>query len=103
MDQLYTLSSYGFKGYSGDEDNGEMAAWYVLSALGLYQLENAADELVVGAPNIVEATLSLPHGHTLRVTTEGQVKNSDVQVSSVKWTPEGGDTRDVVGNVIKFS
>jgi len=97
MNEMYTL-----KGYPGDEDNGEMAAWYVLSALGLYQLEDAADELVVGSPAIVAATLSLPGGRTLRVTTEGQ-KNGSFYVTSARWTPDGGSARAVEGNAIKFS
>merc|ERR1711935_446763 len=43
MRKLYTL-----EGWPGDEDNGEMGAWYVLSALGIFQLEGAKDELVLG-------------------------------------------------------
>ena len=34
MDKLYTTN-----GWAGDEDNGEMASWYILSALGVYSLE----------------------------------------------------------------
>merc|ERR1711871_1526906 len=81
MAEMYTLG-----GYPGDEDNGEMAAWYVLSAVGLYQLEGAADELVVGSPAIVSAKLSLPGGRTLCVTTEGQ-SDSSYFVKSATWTP----------------
>lgn len=98
MAEMYTL-----RGYSGDEDNGEMAAWYVLSALGLYQLENAADELVVGSPAIVSATLLLPRGRSLRVTTEGQHRGNSFYVSSATWTPEGGSARAVEGNALKFT
>jgi len=48
MDKLYSTS-----GWCGDEDNGEMASWYVLSALGIYSLEGGKDELVVGSPAVV--------------------------------------------------
>merc|ERR1712224_87995 len=77
MAEMYTL-----RDYPGDEDNGEMAAWYVLSALGFYQLENAADELIVGSPVVSEATVSLAEGRTLRVTTQGQSKKSDLHIAS---------------------
>ena len=36
--------------FSGDEDNGEMGAWYVLSALGLYSLSPGSEELTFGSP-----------------------------------------------------
>jgi len=98
MSEMYTL-----KGYAGDEDNGEMAAWYVLSALGLYQLEGASDELVVGSPAVVSATLALSKGRSLRVTTEGQEKGNSFYVVSATWTPKGGSARPVVGNALKFT
>lgn len=42
--------AYSPSGFSGDEDNGEMGAWYVLSALGLYALApGVTDEYVLGA------------------------------------------------------
>merc|ERR1719152_1152751 len=55
MQKLYTVD-----GWPGDEDNGEMASWYVLSALGVYQLQGAKDELVLGSPAVKHATVELP-------------------------------------------
>jgi len=47
----HTLATlYGEFGYSGDEDNGEMSSWYVLSALGLYALAPGSGEYQIGAP-----------------------------------------------------
>lgn len=97
MAEMYTL-----KGYPGDEDNGEMAAWYVLSALGLFQLENAADELVVGSPAVVDATLQLAAGKRLTITTENQ-SQENVHVQSTTWTSTGGSTRTVKDNILKFT
>ena len=34
----------------GDEDNGEMSAWYVLSSIGLYALSPGSDAYTIGAP-----------------------------------------------------
>ncbi|CAK0806155.1 unnamed protein product, partial [Prorocentrum cordatum] len=71
MDKLYTT-----EGWCGDEDNGEMGAWYVLprpSALGIYSLEGAKDELVLGSPAVAFASLRLPgdRGH-LTVVAKNQ-------------------------------
>merc|ERR1719512_716369 len=67
MRKLYTP-----KGWSGDEDNGEMASWYVLAALGIFQLEPGKDEMVLGSPSLVQGTVDLPHGQKLTVATENQ-------------------------------
>jgi len=43
--------AYGFDFYSGDEDNGEMGAWYVLAALGLFEAAPGTDQgYVLGSP-----------------------------------------------------
>jgi len=98
MDKLYTT-----EGWCGDEDNGEMGAWYVLSALGIYSLEGAKDELVLGSPAVAFASLRLPgdRGH-LTVVAKNQGK-TNVYVQSATWTPTGGSPETIVGNVIKYS
>jgi predicted alpha-1,2-mannosidase len=98
MSELYTTN-----GWSGDEDNGEMASWYVLSALGLYSLEGAKDEMVVGSPAVVSATVQLPKKRILKVTTTGQ-SGTNFFVQSVTWTPAGqAKPRVLTGNVIKYT
>ena len=42
--------AYGTDFYAGDEDNGEMGAWFVLSALGLYVTTPSTKEYVLGSP-----------------------------------------------------
>ncbi|RMI08755.1 glycoside hydrolase family 92 protein [Cellulomonas triticagri] len=61
LDRLWTGSEIG-QGYHGDEDNGEMSAWYVLSALGLYPLEVGTDRWAVGTPLLPRAVLHHPTG-----------------------------------------
>lgn len=97
MQKLYTTH-----GWTGDEDNGEMASWYVLSALGVYSLESAKDEMVLGSPAIKQASVQLPHGRMLDVRTDHQSADN-VHVQSVTWTPVGGSSRTVANNVIKFT
>lgn len=95
--KLYTTA-----GWAGDEDNGEMASWYILSALGMYSLEGAKDELVLGSPSVKSATLHLPNKKVLTVATENQ-SNDNVHVLSVTWTPMDGTPRTIPKNVIKFT
>jgi len=45
---------YGEFGFSGDEDNGEMSSWHVLSSLGLYALAPGSGRYQVGAPPLFE-------------------------------------------------
>merc|ERR1719461_472087 len=75
MKQLHTVS-----GWCGDEDNGEMGSWYVLSALGLYSLAAGRDEMVLGSPEVVEAAIRLPGGKSLQIRTQNQGKEN-TQVS----------------------
>lgn len=59
MDKLY---SAGENGYPGDEDQGQMSSWYVLSALGLYSVCPGTDEYVFGSPLFEKTTLTLENG-----------------------------------------
>lgn len=61
LDRLWTGSEIG-QGYHGDEDNGEMSAWYVLSALGLYPLQAGTDRWAVGTPLFRRAVVHHPSG-----------------------------------------
>ncbi|KAI1775477.1 glycoside hydrolase family 92 protein [Hypoxylon cercidicola] len=56
-------------GLSGNEDLGQMSAWYVFSALGFYPVNPASDEYVVGTPFFEKVTLRLSAG----VATGGEV------------------------------
>jgi len=97
MSKLYTL-----RGWAGDEDNGEMASWYVLSALGIYALEGGKDELVLGSPAVVSATVRLPGNKTLRVVTENQGE-ANVHVQQVMWEPAGGSLAVLDAPVLKYT
>ncbi len=65
----------------GDEDNGEMAAWYVLCSLGFYPLCPGRAEYVLASPLFTQATVSLPNGKTLNIVAKGTGR----YVSSVRW------------------
>ena len=49
-------------GYPGNDDLGQMSAWYVFGALGLYPPVPGTDVLALGSPLFPTATIRLPHG-----------------------------------------
>lgn len=80
--RLYLGSEIG-QGYAGDEDNGEMSAWYLFAALGLYPLRMGAPEYVIGSPLFKQARVRLPGGGTLTVNAP-QNSPENVYVQSLR-------------------
>lgn len=64
---LTTLYSDDRDGLSGNEDVGQMSAWYIMSALGFYQVAPAGGVYVFGSPLVNEATLDVGNGTTFRI------------------------------------
>ncbi|HZC26651.1 MAG TPA: GH92 family glycosyl hydrolase, partial [Actinopolymorphaceae bacterium] len=85
--RLYLGSEIG-QGYPGDEDNGEMSAWWVFGALGFYPLQMGRPCYAVGSPLFTKATVHLEGGRDLVIAAPG---NSDetpyVQGLSVNGEP----------------
>lgn len=55
------------QGFPGDEDNGEMSAWWLWAALGLYPLELAAGTLRIGSPLSDDIRVARGDGSSLRI------------------------------------
>ncbi|MDE7473601.1 MAG: GH92 family glycosyl hydrolase [Muribaculaceae bacterium] len=87
MSRLYDSSP---KGFPGDEDQGGMSSWYVLSALGLYAVCPGTDQYVIGSPVFEKATVTLENGN--RFTVEA-INNSpeNVYVTSARLNGEPYD------------
>ncbi|MGH8877170.1 MAG: glycoside hydrolase domain-containing protein, partial [Stackebrandtia sp.] len=64
--RLYIGSEIG-QGYPGDEDNGEMSAWWLFSALGFYPLQMGSDNYALGSPLFTKATVHLDNGKDIVV------------------------------------
>ena len=56
-------------GYSGNEDCGQMSAWYIFSSLGFYPVNPANAQYVFGSPQIPSATINLENGKKFTVIT----------------------------------
>lgn len=63
-------------GLSGNEDVGQMSAWYVLSALGLYQVEPAGGRYFFGSPIIDEAIINVGNGKSLTIKAVNNSKEN---------------------------
>jgi predicted alpha-1,2-mannosidase len=68
MDSIYKP---GPDGLSGNDDCGQMSAWYVWTSLGMYPMNPASGNYVFGMPFINNATLQLPYGKKLRIQVQG--------------------------------
>ena len=58
-------------GLSGNDDLGQMSAWFVFTALGFYPVAPASNEYVIGRPFLPRATLNLPNGKRFTVIADG--------------------------------
>ncbi|WP_114854633.1 GH92 family glycosyl hydrolase [Brachybacterium sp. YJGR34] len=65
------------QGYPGDEDNGEMSAWWLFTALGLYPLQLGTPRYHLVAPLFDRATVRPLGGAPFTVTAEGQAPGND--------------------------
>ncbi|MHA3704614.1 GH92 family glycosyl hydrolase [Jatrophihabitans sp. YIM 134969] len=100
LQRLYVGSEIG-QGYPGDEDNGEMSSWYVLSSLGIYPLQSGSPNWVIGSPLFTSATVHRSNGD-LTITADG---NSDrniyvqsLQVNGKAHSSTSVTTQDLAGN-----
>ena len=88
-------------GLCGNEDCGQMSAWYVMSALGFYPVNPCGGEYELGAPLFPEATLHLENGKTFTVRSEGECKKAYLNGRRIKGTAISH--KDIIeGGVLEF-
>jgi predicted alpha-1,2-mannosidase len=75
---------YGNKedGLCGNDDAGQMSAWYIFSSLGFYPVTPGAANYALGSPLIEEAVITLDNGNMLTITAKNQSKEN-IYVNSV--------------------
>ncbi|MDX1701842.1 MAG: glycoside hydrolase family 92 protein, partial [Melioribacteraceae bacterium] len=73
-------------GLIGNEDCGQMSAWYIFSAIGFYPVFPASQEYVIGSPLIDKATIELPNGKSFKVTA---INNSSENIYVQKIELDG--------------
>lgn len=95
-------------GLSGNEDVGQMSAWYVLSSLGFYQVEPAGGRYYFGSPALDGATIQVGEGRTFVITVKNNSpENKYIQSIALNgskhlknyidfWDISQGGTMDIV-------
>ncbi|MBT1702829.1 GH92 family glycosyl hydrolase [Chryseosolibacter indicus] len=75
-------------GLGGNDDCGQMSAWYIFTSLGFYPVAPGSNEYALGSPAIQKATIALENGKTLIIDTKNQSdKNVYVQKVEVNGQP----------------
>lgn len=78
MDTQYNTTPNGL---SGNEDCGQMSAWYVLSSIGLYPMNPASGDYEIGSPIFEKTTIKLPENKTFVIEAEN-VSNENFYIQS---------------------
>ena len=77
-------------GLCGNDDCGQMSAWYVFGALGFYPVDPASGVFVLGAPQLPQVRLGLPNRKTFTVTAKNLSKTNKyvkaVTLNGQPWT-----------------
>ena len=84
LTELYTNSP---EGISGNEDCGQMSAWYIFSSLGFYPVTPASNQYIIGAPLFDKATINLESGKTFTVKANNNSPENKY-IKSVKLNGE---------------
>ncbi len=95
----------------GNDDCGQMSAWYIFNAMGFYPVCPGSDEYVITSPAIPSVTMILSNGNKLVIDTKNysdkNVYIQSVMINGVEWNKswfsyddikDGGNIRIVLGN-----
>jgi predicted alpha-1,2-mannosidase len=75
-------------GVLGNEDCGQMSAWYIFTALGFYPLNPASAEYVIGSPLFTRVALNLPNGKTFEISARNNTaRNVYIQSATLNGEP----------------
>jgi len=85
----------GPDGLSGNDDCGQMSAWYLWSSLGLYPMNPCGGEYLFGFPLIKKATLQLPDNKSLHFEVKKEKKQGLPQITRVEWNGRSIPVRSI--------
>ncbi len=83
-------------GLIGNEDCGQMSAWYIWSALGMYPMNPASNEFEIGSPQIKKATVHVENGKEIIIDCKKSLQY-DIQPSKIIV-----DTVEIKDKIIKY-
>ena len=105
--QLWKLYNDSSSGYAGNDDCGEMSAWYVFGALGFYPVNPVSGEYVIGTPMLEEAVIQLPGRKTFTVKAprkeDNEVYICSMKLNGEKYTKNYITHQDIMkGGILEF-
>ncbi len=80
MQKFYSTSSAG---YAGNEDCGQMSAWYVLSAMGFYPVNPVSGDYAIGSPILEKAQIHLKDGKIFTIIARN-VSTKNIYIQSAR-------------------
>ncbi|MEN8885087.1 MAG: GH92 family glycosyl hydrolase, partial [Winogradskyella sp.] len=95
-------------GVSGNEDCGQMSAWYVLSAMGFYSVTPGSNDYIIGTPLFDKATINLENGKQFTIVANN-LSDTNIYVEHVKLNGKDVDVtflkhEDIInGGTLEFS
>ena len=96
IERLSRLFNSSEEGYPGDEDNGSMSAWYILSSLGLYQMAPSDPTYVTSVPLYDRITVRLSGGAALNINKEDFDPHRMRHTVSYGEIMQGGSLSDIL-------
>jgi predicted alpha-1,2-mannosidase len=84
LTELYTNSPDGI---SGNEDCGQMSAWYIFSSLGFYPVTPGSNQYIIGSPLFEKASINLENGKSFTV----EAKNQSLENKYIKSVKLNGE------------
>lgn len=94
-------------GLSGNEDVGQMSAWYILSSLGFYQVEPAGGKYIFGSPIVNQASIRVKDGKTFTVIARNNSAENkyiqSVKLNDMPYDKYYIDFKDIeAGGILEF-
>lgn len=94
---LNKMYKNNINGLGGNDDCGQMSAWYLFSVMGFYPVCPGTDQYVLGAPYLPYIKMQLPNGKTLEIKAPG-VSDKNCYVHSLKINGKPYDKRYITHN-----
>jgi predicted alpha-1,2-mannosidase len=92
--------SDGPGGLSGNDDAGQMSAWYVFAAMGFYPVDPVSNEYLLCSPLFDELTIGLPGNKQFKLVTHKSAADA-LYISKVKWNGKLYDKNFITYQMIK--
>ncbi len=79
MDELYTTKADGL---CGNDDCGQMSAWYIFSAMGFYPVTPGQDMYIIGTPLFEKVSITLSNGKKLEINAKN-LSSENIYIQSI--------------------